>query len=99
MKHDEFTIGKTFWCGDREWLCTDLGSRTVIAICLDDIKVVKSSAGPEAAETAHLSRADAEAHGWFVGPPYALPETVFDEDDLPACSRDREGEARGKIAR
>lgn len=24
---------------------------------------------------------------WYNGPPYALPETVFDENDLPGCIR------------
>jgi len=31
-------------------------------------------------------RRPAEADGWFNGPPYAVAESVFDEDDLPACS-------------
>ncbi len=25
--------------------------------------------------------------GWMNGPPYALTEAVFDENDLPACTR------------
>jgi hypothetical protein len=26
--------------------------------------------------------------GWMNGPPYALAEMVFDENDLPACEKD-----------
>jgi hypothetical protein len=25
---------------------------------------------------------------WLSGPPYALAEEVFDEDDMPACSQE-----------
>ncbi len=35
MKHREFHIGLEFECGDRRWRCTDIGTRTVIAICLE----------------------------------------------------------------
>jgi hypothetical protein len=35
MKHEEFTIGMEFMNGGKRWRCTDKGSRTVIAICLD----------------------------------------------------------------
>lgn len=27
----------------------------------------------------------AESVGWFKGPPYAIAEMVFDEDDLAGC--------------
>jgi hypothetical protein len=33
-----------------------------------------------------LSRAEAEADGWFNGPPYAVSESVFDEDDQAGCT-------------
>jgi len=36
MKHSDFVIGKNFWCGGLERRCTDIGTRTIIAICLDD---------------------------------------------------------------
>jgi hypothetical protein len=35
MKHSEFRVGKSFWCGGRLWRCTDIGSRVVVAILLD----------------------------------------------------------------
>jgi hypothetical protein len=28
---------------------------------------------------------DMRGHSWFVGPPYAVVERVFDENDLPGC--------------
>jgi hypothetical protein len=33
-----------------------------------------------------LSGAEAEAEGWFRGPPYAVVESVFDENGIKGCS-------------
>jgi hypothetical protein len=32
-----------------------------------------------------LTREEAEADGWFNGPSYSVPETVFDEGDMEGC--------------
>ncbi len=82
MQHEEFRIGETFWCGGRQWRCTDIGTRTIVAICLDRVEV--GSPSPELRRT--LGRAEAEVEGWFNGPPYAVAESVFDEDDIEGCS-------------
>jgi len=60
MKRSEFMIGNWFTCGDRLWMVTDIGARTIIAIPFKE--------------------------GWMLGPPYALDEIVFDENDLPGCT-------------
>jgi hypothetical protein len=84
MTFDEFEIGMEFVCGDRVFRCTDKGTRTVIAIRVDQVET----------ETLHedgrrtkqiLSRSEAEEQGWFNGPPYAVAELVFDEYDLETC--------------
>jgi hypothetical protein len=91
MRHSDFVVGETFWCGEREWRCTDIGSRTVVAICLDDAEVVEYSPGPpETKTTRTLSRDEREARGWFRGPLYAVVENVFDEYDVEGCSATRE---------
>lgn len=36
------------------------------------------------------AREEAEAGGWFGGPPYGVAEVVLDEHDLPACSLNAE---------
>lgn len=82
MRHEDFTIGTEFRCGDRDWRCTDKGSRVVVAIRLDCVKV--GSNNPRLRRT--LNRADADAEGWFNGPPYAVCEYVFDEDAQENCS-------------
>ncbi len=82
MKHADFKIGDEFWCGGRQWRCTDIGNRTIIAIRLDQVEV--GSSRPELRRT--LARAEAEAEGWFKGPPYAVGESVFDEYDQEGCT-------------
>lgn len=86
MEHSEFKIGGTFWCDGRQWRCTDIGTRTIIAICVDHVEI--GSASPERRRT--LSRDEAEAERWFNGPPYAVAESVFDEYDIEDCSPEPE---------
>ncbi len=75
----KFWIGCEFRCGDRLYRCTDVGTRTLIAICIDPVDF-NGTEGPR-----RLSRAEAERQGWFNGPPFASAELVFDEYDLPVC--------------
>jgi hypothetical protein len=82
MEHSEFKIGGAFECGGRQWRCTDIGTRTIIAIRLDRVEV--GSNAPE--RRCVLGRAEAEVEGWFDGPPYAVAESVFDEYDIEGCS-------------
>jgi hypothetical protein len=82
MDRSDFTIGGTFWCGERPWRCTDIGTRTIIAIRIDRVEV--ESTEPASRQT--LDHGAAAAEGWFNGPPYAVAESVFDEDDQEACS-------------
>lgn len=60
----ELGIGGQFLCGDAEWIVTDIGTRTLSAIKLDE----KAKADPS----------------WIEGPPYALAEVCFDEEDIKA---------------
>jgi hypothetical protein len=87
MEHTEVKIGGTFWSDSRQWRCTDIGTRTIVAIRLDHVEV--GSDRPERRRI--LSRDEAEAEGWFYGPPYAVAESVFDEFDIERCSPEPEG--------
>jgi hypothetical protein len=81
MNLQEFQIGQEFWCGARRWRCTDVGTRVVAAICLEPHEVVEVS--QEAGERRYVT----DDPSWFNGPPYAVAETLFDEDDQRACSK------------
>lgn len=96
MNHSDFSIGCEFICGDRVFRCTDVGTRVVVAICVSDTEV--STSVGDIPATRPLSRPEAEAAGWFDGPPYAVAEIVFDEYDFAACEpvdADKSGEGPG----
>lgn len=84
MKLSEFTIGGEFMMGDGRWRCTDIGNRVAVAIRIDQV-VVTSSDG--IITTAIYNYDEANAEGWFKGPPYAVAECVIDEDSMKACSK------------
>jgi Arc/MetJ-type ribon-helix-helix transcriptional regulator len=86
MRHADFRIGGVFWCDSRQWRCTDIGTRVITAIRLDHVDVESTAPG----QRRTLSRSEAEAEGWFNGPPYAVAETVFDEYDIKGCTREPE---------
>src|SRR5699024_9551992 len=63
MKHPDFYIGLEFMASAGFWWrCTDVGTRTILAVQLD--------------------RYDAN---WYQGPPYVVPEVVFDERAIEHC--------------
>ena len=39
MQHDDFRIADRFWTNAGEWQCTDVGTRTVVAIKIGDTDV------------------------------------------------------------
>lgn len=88
MTREEFRIGESFWCGGRQWRCTDIGTRTVVAMRIDQVQV--ESTDPALRRT--LDHDAAAAEGWFNGPPYAVAETVLDENDIEGCTPGAEDE-------
>ena len=85
MRHEEFRIGMEFWCGGRRWRCTDVGTRVVVGVCLEPHEVVTVT-GKAGASGATITRTIAADDSWFAGPPYAVPEEVFDEHSMDACN-------------
>jgi hypothetical protein len=93
MKHSDFAIGKTFFCGGRKWRCTDVGTRVITAICLDandQINIPAATPGPSAIAR-RLQHHSNKAWDLFAGPPYKVAEIVFDEYDFGGCNPDPEG--------
>ncbi len=80
MKHSDFKIGTEFHVGDRRWRVTDVGTRVVVAIRLDEVVMGYSGGG-----SATFNQTEAEFQGLFNGPPYAVNEVVFDEYDFEEC--------------
>ena len=86
MKRQDFHIGLEFWCGGKQWCCTDVGTRVIAAICLEPHEVVSVEVGKDAPDSRHEQRHITDDPSWFVGPPYAVTEEVFDENSIKACS-------------
>ena len=86
MKFNEFAIGQEFWCGAKRWRCTDVGTRVIVAICLEPHEVVTRTPSEDllgaTRETSHRTNEPS----WHLGPPYAVEECVFDENDIEGCS-------------
>jgi hypothetical protein len=77
MKLGEFRIGKSFYLGGRKWVCTDIGTRTVSAICISNATIVRNGKPQTISES--------ELKDWLAGPPYSLAEECLDEEDIVAC--------------
>jgi hypothetical protein len=103
MRHGEFETGKTFRTGAGLWRTTDIGTRTIVAMRIDQVEVeecplpihgwpLAARGGevdvrllPDPRKRRVLGRSQAEAEGWFNGPPYAVAEQVFDEHGMKGC--------------
>ena len=80
MRHGDFFIGKEFMTDTGQWRCTDIGTRTIIAIKISEVHVIRlADDGRAASEIVNTDPS------WFDGPPYAVAESVFDEDSMAAC--------------
>ena len=74
-------IGMKFWMSGKQYQVTDVGSRTIAAICIDCPERYRPASG-----TFIGAQLDAS---WFNGPPYAVVEHVMDENDLQVCYLER----------
>ena len=82
MRLQDFRIGEEFLAHGERWRCTDLGTRVVAAIRVEYVEVGGT-------EPQRLNHDEATARGWFNGPPYAVAEVLFDEDDQVGCCHHR----------
>jgi hypothetical protein len=84
MEHGEFKIGGTFWTAAGQFRCTDIGTRTIVAIRLGPREIITvETVGNVRQETTVID----DDPRWLNGTPYPAAEIVFDEDDLIACYR------------
>lgn len=86
MRLDQFRIGMAFSDGLALWRCTDIGTRVVVAIRLDQATVRREVRNGDGSTDAVYEEIDPRQEpSWLAGPPYALAETVFGEYDLDGC--------------
>jgi hypothetical protein len=82
MKHSDFVIGKTFWTPSGAFYCTDIGTRVVVAVKLGLREVSRTERVD--GDLRIIQQIDDDP-SWLNGPPYAVEEVVFDENDLMGC--------------
>ena len=83
MKPSDFQIGCEVKSPAGRWRCTDVGTRTVVAIGIDLVETTALVDGHQARR--YLTQEEADLEGWFNGPPYAVSEVVFDEGGMEEC--------------
>jgi len=87
LELSEFRIGMNFYIHQARFRCTDIGSKVVFGIQLTpQVGSGKIEEMPNVNGLRRLTEGDDEAAGWFNGPPYAVTEIVFDEDDIQRCT-------------
>ena len=74
-------IGMKFWMSGKQYRVTDVGSRTLAAICIDMPMEIMVARHGELEGTPEMT----DDTSWFNGPPYAVVEHVMDENDLQVC--------------
>lgn len=84
MKFHDFMIGETFWTQAGAFRCTDIGTRVVIAVKLGPREI--SRAESVDGKLRITKRIDDDP-SWLNGPPYAVDEVVFDENEQMGCFR------------
>ena len=83
MKHSDFHIGTEFFTATGKWRCTDVGTRVIVAICLEPREMVRVQYNEdgERREERFITNDPCD----LVGPPYMVAEHVFDEYALDGC--------------
>jgi len=87
MIYSEFQVGQKFRCGSKVWMCTDKGTRVITAICLTVCRTNDwaRNLDEDIQERAWERKTPEVDPSWLKGPPYALAEHVFDENDQKGC--------------
>jgi hypothetical protein len=86
MKLSQFKKGKKFWMSGQQWICTDIGTRIVTAICIGTDGTVEITTCELLDNGKRVETVNKEPYkDWMKGPPYAIAETIIDEYDQEAC--------------
>lgn len=83
MKHSDFRIGTIFFTATGKWKCTDVGTRVIVAISLEPRTMVRTKTSDDGVQMRECFISN-DPHD-LAGPPYGIPEYVFDEYDLEGC--------------
>jgi hypothetical protein len=79
MDLSAFAIGETFWTHAGAFRCTDIGTRVIVAVKLGPREIGRAE---KVAGELRITKRIEDDPSWLNGPPYAVEELVFDEDEL-----------------
>ena len=82
MELRDFVIGETFWAHDAAFRCTDIGTRVIVAVKLGPRVIARAE---RLDGELQITRRMDDDPSWLNGPPYAVEEVVFDENELLGC--------------
>lgn len=83
MKFLDFQIGKEFKWLDKRHICTDIGTRVIVAICVESTVITTFKDGVITKKT--IAYDEIIKDGWHIGPPYAMTEIVIPKDIIHEC--------------
>jgi hypothetical protein len=92
----DFKIGEIFHYRNSVWKVTDIGTRTITVISLSEVWVTRSRANTHVKERVRLEPSQFGSNR-FNGPPYSVPELVFDERAFESCVSDAEWQEARRI--
>jgi hypothetical protein len=78
----DLQIGTAFSTGRALWRCTDVGTRSITAIRIDRVVTPRPLGEHETWATDQTAADPRKLPSWVNGPPYALAEFSFDEQDI-----------------
>ena len=84
MELSDFAIGETFWTHVGALRCTDVGTRVVVAVKLGPREVSRAESVDGGLR---ITKRIDDDPSRLNGPPYAVEEVVFDENELLGCFR------------
>ncbi len=84
MELSDFVIGETFWTHAGAFRCTDIGTRVVVAVKLGPREIERAERVDGALR---ITKRIDDDPSWLNGPPYAVDELVFDENEMLGCFR------------
>jgi hypothetical protein len=90
MKLNEFKIGAKFWMSGQQYVCADVGTRSVVAVRYDVGELIEftcvgyNSKGKREEETRSVKRTIKQFYSLF---PDGLHDLVIYPYDFPACQK------------
>ncbi len=84
MELRDFVIGDTFCTHHGAFRCTDIGTRVVVAVKLGPREIARAESVDG---ELRITKLIDDNPSWLNGPPYAVEEVVFDENELLGCFR------------